>query len=290
MAILLNKETSILVQGLTGREGQFHTEKMIEYGSNVTGGVTPGKGGTETLGVPVFNTVKAAKEKTGATASTIFVPAPFAADAIMEAAEAGIELIVCITEGIPVQDMIKAVKYAKNRGARLIGPNCPGIMAPGEAKMGITPGNIAMRGPVGVISRSGTLTYEIVNDLTQMGIGQSTIIGIGGDPVLGSSFLDILPLFEADPETEIVIMLGEIGGSDEEKAAEYIKTMTKPVIGFISGRSAPPGKRMGHAGAIISGSTGTAKTKVEALTRAGVPVADTVSEVAFMVHHKLNNH
>jgi succinyl-CoA synthetase alpha subunit len=289
MAILLNKETSILVQGLTGREGQFHTEKMIEYGSNVTGGVTPGKGGTEALGVPVFNTVKEAKEKTGATASTIFVPAPFAADAIMEAAEAGIELIVCITEGIPVQDMIKAVKYAKNRGARLIGPNCPGIMTPGEAKMGITPGNIAMQGPVGVISRSGTLTYEIVNDLTQMGIGQSTIIGIGGDPVLGSSFLDILPLFEADPETEIVVMLGEIGGSDEEKAAEYIKTMTKPVIGFISGRSAPPGKRMGHAGAIISGNTGTAKAKVEALIQAGVPVADTVSEVAFMVHNKLNN-
>jgi len=289
MAILLNKETSILVQGLTGREGQFHTEKMIEYGSNVTGGVTPGKGGTQALGVPVFNTVKEAKEKTGATASTIFVPAPFAADAIMEAAEAGIELIVCITEGIPVQDMIKAVKYAKNRGARLIGPNCPGIMTPGEAKMGITPGNITMQGSVGVISRSGTLTYEIVNDLTQMGIGQSTIIGIGGDPVLGSSFLDILPLFENDPDTEIVIMLGEIGGSDEEKAAEYIKTMTKPVIGFISGRSAPPGKRMGHAGAIISGSTGTAKAKVEALTQAGVPVADTVSEVAFMVHNKLNN-
>ncbi len=289
MAILLNKETKILVQGLTGREGQFHTEKMMEYGSQVVAGVTPGKGGSTSLGLPVFNTVREAQKQTDATASTLFVPAAFAADAIMESADAGMELIVCITEGIPVQDMIKAVEYTRSRGIRLIGPNCPGLLTPDEAKMGITPGNIASRGPVGVISRSGTLTYEIVNNLTQMGIGQSTIVGIGGDPILGSSFIDILPLYEADPETKLVVMLGEIGGSDEELASAFIKTMTKPVIGFISGRSAPPGKRMGHAGAIISGGKGTAQAKVDALYQAGVPVADTVSEVALMVQKILKN-
>ncbi len=289
MSILLNKETKILVQGLTGREGQFHTEKMMEYGSQVVAGVTPGKGGSTSLGLPVFNTVREAQKQTDATASTLFVPAAFAADAIMESADAGMELIVCITEGIPVQDMIKAVEYTRSRGIRLIGPNCPGLLTPDEAKMGITPGNIASRGPVGVISRSGTLTYEIVNDLTQMGIGQSTIVGIGGDPILGSSFIDILPLYEADPETKLVVMLGEIGGSDEELASAYIKTMTKPVIGFISGRSAPPGKRMGHAGAIISGGKGTAQAKVDALYQAGVPVADTVSEVALMVQKILKS-
>ncbi len=289
MSILLNKETKILVQGLTGREGQFHTEKMMEYGSQVVAGVTPGKGGSTSLGLPVFNTVREAQKQTDATASTLFVPAAFAADAIMESADAGMELIVCITEGIPVQDMIKAVEYTRSRGIRLIGPNCPGLLTPDEAKMGITPGNIASRGPVGVISRSGTLTYEIVNDLTQMGIGQSTIVGIGGDPILGSSFIDILPLYEADPETKLVVMLGEIGGSDEELASAYIKTMTKPVIGFISGRSAPPGKRMGHAGAIISGGKGTAQAKVDALNQAGVPVADTVSEVALMVQKILKS-
>ena len=284
MAILLNQSTKVLVQGITGREGQFHTEQMIQYGTKVVGGVTPGKGGTSTLGVPVFDTVKQAVAHTGATASVIFVPASFAAQAVLEAADAGLELVVCITEGIPVQDMIKTVKYVKQTKTRLIGPNCPGLITPDETKMGITPGNIALKGPVGVISRSGTLTYEIVNDLTRLGIGQSTIVGIGGDPILGSSFIDILPLFEKDPETKLVVMMGEIGGTDEEIAAEYIiKTMTKPVIGFISGRTAPPGKRMGHAGAIISGGKGTAKAKIEALTAAKVPIADTTSDVGKLV-------
>ena len=287
MAILLNHDTKIIVQGITGREGQFHTEQMIQYGSNVVAGVTPGKGGSTTLGVPIFNTVKEAVASTGATASVIFVPAAFAPDAVLEATDAKLELVVCITEGIPVQDMIKTVKYVKQTKTRLIGPNCPGLLTPGAAKMGITPGNIALPGNVGVVSRSGTLTYEIVNDLTRLGIGQSTIVGIGGDPILGSSFVDILPLFEKDPATKVVVMMGEIGGSDEEIAAEYIKQMTKPVIGFISGRTAPPGKRMGHAGAIISGGKGTAQAKLDALTSAKVPIAETTSGVAALVKQAL---
>ncbi len=284
MSILLNKETRVIVQGITGREGQFHAEQMIKYGTKVVGGVTPGKGGTEILGVPIFDTVKEAKKKTKADASVIFVPAAFAADAVLEATDAGLKLVVCITEGIPIQDMIKVCSYVKQTKTRLIGGNCPGLITPEEAKIGITPGNIAKKGPVGIVSRSGTLTYEIVNDLTRHGIGQTTVVGIGGDPILGSTFIDILPLFEKDPETKMVVMVGEIGGSDEEMAAEYIrKKMKKPVIGFISGRTAPPGKRMGHAGAIISGGKGTAQAKVDALTKANVPIAETTSDIPEMV-------
>lgn len=284
MSILLNKETKVIVQGITGREGQFHAEQMIKYGTKVVGGVTPGKGGTEILGVPIFDTVREAKKKTKADASVIFVPPAFAADAVLEATDAGIKLLVCISEGIPIQDMIKVCSYVKQSKTRLIGGNCPGLITPGEAKIGITPGNIAMKGPVGIVSRSGTLTYEIVNDLTRHGIGQTTVVGIGGDPILGTTFIDVLPLFEKDPETKMVVMVGEIGGSDEEMAAEYIrKKMKKPVIGFISGRTAPPGKRMGHAGAIISGGKGTAQAKVDALTKANVPIAETTSEIPDMV-------
>lgn len=288
MAILLDKNSKILVQGITGSEGAFHTGLMLEYGSQVVSGVTPGKGGSQIHGVPVYNTVKQAVSETGANVSCIFVPAPFAADAILEAADAGIPLIVCITEGIPVQDMIRAVSFVKRNGqSRLIGPNCPGLTTPGACKVGIMPGDLFMPGNVGLVSRSGTLTYEIVNDLTHAGLGQSTCVGIGGDPIIGTTFIDVLPLYEADPQTEIVVLVGEIGGSDEENAAEYIKTMTKPVVGFISGRTAPPGKRMGHAGAIISGGKGSPQSKVEALTAAGVPVADTPSEIPTLVKQAL---
>ncbi|GIV17373.1 MAG: succinate--CoA ligase [ADP-forming] subunit alpha [Armatimonadota bacterium] len=287
MAVLIDKDTRVLVQGITGREGEFHTRQMLDYGTQIVAGVTPGKGGQEVLGVPVFDTVQQAVQATGADASVIFVPAPFAADAVLEAADAGVRLIVCITEGIPVQDMVKTVALVRQKGVRLIGPNCPGIMTAGQCKIGIMPGNIFTPGPVGLISRSGTLTYEIVDLLTKAGLGQSTCIGIGGDPVLGSTFVDLLPLFEADSDTQAVVLVGEIGGSDEEIAAEYIRTMRKPVIGFISGRTAPPGKRMGHAGAIISGRTGTPQAKVDALRSAGVPVADALYEIPELVKQAL---
>jgi succinyl-CoA synthetase alpha subunit len=287
MAVLIDQNTRVLVQGITGREGEFHTRQMLEYGTQVVAGVTPGKGGQEVLGVPVFDTVKQAVAATGADASVIFVPAPFAADAVLEAADAGVRLVVCITEGIPVQDMVKTVALVRQKGVRLIGPNCPGIMTAGQCKIGIMPGNIFTPGPVGLISRSGTLTYEIVDLLTKSGLGQSTCIGIGGDPVLGSTFADLLPLFEADAETQAIVLVGEIGGSDEEIAAEYIRTMRKPVVGFISGRTAPPGKRMGHAGAIISGRTGTPQAKVDALRAAGVPVADALYEIPELVKQAL---
>jgi len=287
MAVLIDQNTRVLVQGITGREGEFHTRQMLEYGTQVVAGVTPGKGGQEVLGVPVFDTVKQAVAATGADASVIFVPAPFAADAVLEAADAGVRLVVCITEGIPVQDMVKTVALVRQKGVRLIGPNCPGIMTAGQCKIGIMPGNIFTPGPVGLISRSGTLTYEIVDLLTKSGLGQSTCIGIGGDPVLGSTFADLLPLFEADAETQAIVLVGEIGGSDEEIAAEYIRTMRKPVVGLISGRTAPPGKRMGHAGAIISGRTGTPQAKVDALRAAGVPVADALYEIPELVKQAL---
>lgn len=287
MAVLVDKNTRVLVQGITGREGEFHTRQMLEYGTQIVAGVTPGKGGQEVLGVPVFDTVKQAVQATGADASVIFVPAPFAADAVLEAADAGVRVVVCITEGIPVQDMVKVVALVRQKGVRLIGPNCPGIITAGQCKIGILPGNIFTPGPVGLVSRSGTLTYEIVDLLTKAGLGQSTCIGIGGDPVLGSTFVDLLPLFEEDPDTQAVVLVGEIGGSDEEIAAEYIRTMRKPVIGFISGRTAPPGKRMGHAGAIISGRTGTPQAKVDALRSAGVPVADALYEIPDLVKQAL---
>ena len=287
MSILLDNTTRVIVQGITGREGHFHTRNMIAAGTNIVGGVTPGKGGTLAEDLPVFDTVEEAKKATGASASCIFVPPPGAADAIMEAASAGIELIVCITEGIPVIDMTRAILVVNENGARLIGPNCPGMCTPGRGKIGIIPYQIFMPGPVGFISRSGTLTYEVVALLTEAGIGQSTCIGIGGDPIIGSTFIDYLKLFETDPETKAVVMCGEIGGSDEEDAAEYIKTMSKPVVAFISGRTAPPGKRMGHAGAIISGNTGTAQGKVAALQAAKVPVADTIFDIPGLVKEAL---
>lgn len=289
MAVLIDKNTRVLVQGITGREGEFHTRQMLEYGTQIVAGVTPGKGGQEVLGVPVFDTVRQAVQSTDADASVVFVPAPFAADAVLEAADVGVRLIVCITEGIPVQDMVKAVAVVRQKGVRLIGPNCPGMITAGQCKIGILPGNVFAPGPVGLISRSGTLTYEIVHLLTQAGLGQSTCIGIGGDPVLGSTFVDLLPLFEEDPDTQAVVLVGEIGGSDEEIAAEYIRTMRKPVVGFISGRTAPPGKRMGHAGAIISGRTGTPQAKVEALRSAGVPVADALYEIPELVKQALGS-
>lgn len=279
MSILVDENTKVIVQGITGREGSFHAQQMIEYGTKVVGGVTPGKGNTEILGVPVYDKVKDAVAETGANASVIFVPAHFSYDAIMEAVDSGVDLIACITEGIPIQDMIKAVAYAKEKGVNLIGPNCPGIASVGIGKLGIIPASILSKGNVGIVSRSGTLTYEIINNLTAVGIGQSTCIGIGGDPILGMRFIDILPLFEDDPETSLIIMVGEIGGSDEEDAASFISKMKKPVIGLISGKTAPPGKRMGHAGAIISGGRGTVQSKEQALKQADVRLADNTSEI-----------
>lgn len=287
MSILLDNTTRVIVQGITGREGLYHTRNMQAAGTNLVGGVTPGKGGTTVEGLPVFDTVAEAKAATDTEASCIFVPPPGAADAIMEAASAGISLIVCITEGIPVIDMTRAMIVVREHNARLIGPNCPGMCTPGHGKIGIIPYQIFTPGPVGFISRSGTLTYEVVALLTEAGIGQSTCIGIGGDPIIGSTFVDYLKLFEADPGTKAVVMCGEIGGSDEEDAAEFIKTMSKPVVAFVSGRTAPPGKRMGHAGAIISGNTGTAQGKVAALQAANVPVADTIFEIPDLVQKAL---
>jgi succinyl-CoA synthetase alpha subunit len=274
MSILVNKDTRLLVQGITGREGAFHTEQMIEYGTNVVGGVTPGKGGTTSLGVPVFNTLKEAVEETGANASIIYVPAAFAADAILEAIDAELPLIVAITEGIPTLDMMRVWEVLKNSKSRLIGPNCPGLITPGEAKVGIIPGYICAPGKVGLVSRSGTLTYEVIWALTEVGMGQTTAVGIGGDPINGTNFIDCLRMFQDDPATEKIVLMGEIGGDDEEKAAAFIKEyVTKPVAGYIAGRTAPPGRRMGHAGAIISGGTGTAQGKIDALEEAGVKVA-----------------
>jgi len=284
MSILVDKNTRLLVQGMTGREGEFHTRQMIEYGTNVVAGVTPGKGGGWVAGVPVFDTVHEAIEATGANSAIIFVPARFAPDAILEDADAGIALIVAISEGIPVQDMIRVRAHLDCTRARLIGPNCPGIITPGEAKLGIMPGHIHIPGPVGVVSRSGTLTYEVVHALTQYGLGQSTAIGIGGDPIAGTNFIDVLTLFEEDPHTEQVVLIGEIGGSDEERAAHFIAhQMTKPVTAFIAGQTAPPGKRMGHAGAIIEGGEGTAAEKIRAFEAVGVRVARHPGEIAELV-------
>jgi succinyl-CoA synthetase alpha subunit len=280
MAILANKNTRLVVQGITGNEGSFHTEQMIDYGTNVVGGVTPGKGGQWIFGKPIFDTVKKAKEATDANASIIFVPPKFAADAMFEAIDAEIDLIVCITENIPVQDMMKVYSYLKNSKSRLIGPNCPGLLTPGQAKIGIMPGYIATPGNVGVVSKSGTLTYEVVYALTQAGMGQSTCLGIGGDPIIGTNFVDALEMFENDPETEKIAILGEIGGRAEIDAAEYVKKrMTKPVAAFIAGRSAPEGTRMGHAGAIVEGGEGSAQEKIEALKAAGVRVADNPEQI-----------
>lgn len=289
MSVLVNKDTRLVVQGITGGEGTFHTSQILEYGTNVVAGVTPGKGGQEYNGnekdkfcrpVPVFNTVKDAVAETGANASVIFVPAPFAADAIMEAAEAGLKVIICITEGIPVNDMMKAYNYVQEMGATLVGPNCPGVITPDEAKIGIMPGFIHKKGTIGVVSRSGTLTYEAVHQLTEVGLGQSTCIGIGGDPIIGTRFIDAIKLFAKDDETEGLIMIGEIGGSAEEEAAEYIKRhFKKPVVGFIAGRTAPPGRRMGHAGAIVSGGKGTAEDKIAAMEAAGITVVENPADI-----------
>ncbi len=279
MSILVDENTRLLVQGITGNEGSFHTRRCIEYGTKVVAGVTPGKGGTDFDGVPVFNTVEQAVKETGANASMIFVPPAFAADAILEAASAGLSPVACITDGIPTLDMVVVLNYLEGRNTRLIGPNCPGVITPGKCKMGIMPGDVHMPGEVGVVSRSGTLTYEAVAQLTDLGIGQSTCLGIGGDPLIGSTHTDVLKLFEADPGTKMVVLIGEIGGVAEQQAAEFIKTMTKPVVAFICGVTAPPGRRMGHAGAIITGSSGTAKEKIAALTAAGATVAPSPAEI-----------
>lgn len=280
MSILIDENSKVLVQGITGSHGKFHTEQMLAYGTKIVGGVTPGKGGQTVLGVPVFNTVREAKDKTGANVSVIYVPAAFAADGIMEAADAGIELVVCITEGIPVLDMIKVKSFLRGKSTRLIGPNCPGLISPGKCKVGILPAPIHQKGHVGVVSRSGTLTYEAVNQLSMNGIGQSTAVGIGGDPIKGTGFIDVLDMFNRDEDTYAVVMIGEIGGTGEEDAAEWIKkNMKKPVAAFISGQTAPKGKRMGHAGAIISGGKGTAESKNRALTECGIAVAMTPDKI-----------
>jgi succinyl-CoA synthetase alpha subunit len=279
MSILVHKNSRILVQGITGKEGQFHTRQMLEYGTKVVAGVTPGKGGSSYEDVPVFDSVRAAQRQIQIDASVIFVPPPYAADAICEAAEAGIKVIVAITEGIPIHDMVRARHYVQERGVTLIGPNCPGIITPGETKLGIMPGNIFSAGPVGFVSRSGTLTYQVVDELTRAGLGQTTCVGIGGDPVNGTSFKRTLELFKDDPATKVVVLVGEIGGTQEEEAAEYIAQHKIPTVAFIAGKTAPPGKRMGHAGAIVSGNKGTAKAKVEAFEKAGVFVADTTGEL-----------
>jgi succinyl-CoA synthetase alpha subunit len=275
MSIFINKETRLLVQGITGRDGSFHAKQMIEYGTKIVGGVTPGKGGQTFEGtVPIFNTVAQAVKATGANATVIYVPPPFAADAMMEAADAGIPFIVCITEGVPVLDMTRVYPFVKEKGARLLGPNCPGLISPGQSKVGIIPGRICAPGPYGLVSRSGTLTYEVVYQMTRAGMGQTTCVGIGGDPINGTNFIDCLAAFEADSETKAVVMIGEIGGTDEQEAAVFVKEkMSKPVVGFIAGQTAPPGRRMGHAGAIISGSAGTAAEKMQAFEDNGIGVA-----------------
>jgi succinyl-CoA synthetase alpha subunit len=288
MSILIDSDSRVIVQGITGRDGSFHALSMREYGTRVVGGVTPGKGGRDVQGIPVFESVKEAAAETGADTSVIFVPARFASAALREAAEAGMRLVVCITEGIPVQEMLANYHFVRERGVRLIGPNCPGLITPGQAKAGIMPGPIHTPGGVGVISRSGTLTYEVVYNLTRSGLGQSTCVGIGGDPVVGTGYLELLEMFEQDPDTRAVVLIGEIGGEEEEQAAEYIRrSMRKPVAAFISGRTAPPGKRMGHAGAIISGGKGTAEAKVRAFREAGVQVADRPDQIPALLRQKL---
>jgi succinyl-CoA synthetase alpha subunit len=288
MSVLVDKNTRLIVQGFTGREGTFHAQQSIAYGTNVVGGVVPGKGGTQHLDLPVFDTVEQAAKATGANATVIFVPPPFAGDAIMEAADAGIPLVVCITEGIPTLDMVKAWQFLQGKKTRLIGPNCPGIISPGKCKIGIMPASIHLEGHVGVVSRSGTLTYEAVGQLTKLGIGQSTCIGIGGDPIIGTTFLDALELFNADPDTHAIIMIGEIGGNAEETAAAYIKAnVTKPVIGFVAGQTAPPGRRMGHAGAIIAGGSGKASDKIKAMEEAGITVCPTPADLGVKVQSRL---
>jgi succinyl-CoA synthetase alpha subunit len=288
MSVLVDRNTRLIVQGFTGKEGTFHAQQAIAYGTRVMGGVSPGKGGSKHLDLPVFDTVAQAAEATGANASVIFVPPPFAADAIMEAAEAGIPLVVCITEGIPTLDMVRVWGYLKGRSTRLIGPNCPGIISPGKCKIGIMPGAIHREGAVGVVSRSGTLTYEAVGQLTSLGIGQSTCIGIGGDPIIGTNFVDALALFNADAETHAIVMIGEIGGNAEETAAAYVKAnVKKPVIGFVAGQTAPPGRRMGHAGAIIAGGSGKASDKIKAMQEAGIAVCSSPAEIGEMVQRRL---
>jgi succinyl-CoA synthetase alpha subunit len=290
VSILVDKSTRLLVQGITGSEGSFHTQRCIEYGTWVVAGVTPGKGGTQHLGVPVFNTIEKAMAETGANASLMFVPPPFAADGILEATEAGMPLVVCITEGIPVLDMVRVHRYLQGKATRLIGPNCPGVISPGKCKAGIMVGEIHLPGSVGVISRSGTLTYEVVSQLTSLKIGQSTCVGIGGDALPGSTFVDVLRLFQADPDTRAVVLIGEIGGTMEQEAAEFIsQTMTEPVVAFVAGSTAPPGKRMGHAGAIITGSAGKASEKIKALSRAGAIIAPTPAEIGVTVKKVLQS-
>ncbi len=293
MSIFIDENTRLLVQGITGRDGSFHARQMMEYGTQVVGGVTPGKGGQKFDGpdgrtVPIFDTMEQAVRETGANASVIYVPPAFAADAIMEAADAGVPFIVAITEGIPVLDMTRVYPFVREKGARLLGPNCPGLLAPGKSKVGIMPGHIATPGPIGVVSRSGTLTYEVVFQLTNAGIGQSTCVGIGGDPIIGTNFIDCLAAFEADPETKAIVMIGEIGGTAEQEAAEYIaRNLSKPVVGFIAGQTAPPGRRMGHAGAIISGSAGTAEEKIETFKANGIGVARKPSDIVGLIREVL---
>lgn len=291
MSIFINRDTKVIVQGITGKTAKFHTKQMLEYGTKIVGGTSPGKGGQTVEGVPVFNTVQEAVDATGANASVIYVPAPFAADAIMEAADAGVELVICITEHIPVLDMVKVNRYLEGKKTRLIGPNCPGVITADECKIGIMPGYIHKKGHIGVVSRSGTLTYEAVYQLTKAGIGQTTAVGIGGDPVNGTNFIDVLKEFNEDPETEAVIMIGEIGGTAEEEAARWVRdNMAKPVVGFIGGRTAPPGKRMGHAGAIISGGTGTAESKIKVMTECGIRVAESPAVIGETLIEVLKEH